>query len=69
MTAPDADPPLAVVYADPIPRDVVEEIAQMLGYDPKDVALIVIGGRHVGVTTTAVQNHEVTDTVHKHTVI
>jgi hypothetical protein len=39
----------AVVHAEPTPRPVVEEVAQLLGFDPADVISVSITGREVAV--------------------
>ena len=73
MTAPEPngvpEPEAGVVYGDPIPRPVAEEVVQMLGYEPRDVVYLMMSWRHVEVAVVSVEDHEVRTRIRWHTIV
>lgn len=70
-TAPATDQPLVrVEFAESLDTPTLEEVAQMLGYDFRDVSRIEIEPRRVTVTTVHVAAPaDLVDVVHVHTVL
>lgn len=64
-----SDQPSTREIGDPIPRAVVEEVTQLLGYEPREVVSVLLEARRVTVTTTHVRRPaDLHDVVHVHTV-
>jgi hypothetical protein len=71
LVSTDTDQPRAdLVYGEPIDHRTVEEVAQLLGYEPRDVVAVHVEARRITVTTTHLHHPaDLRDVVHVHVII